>query len=82
MWFPRIEAPNSTVFRATAFVNKSLTSMESHYSNNERKFSGILHSIEKFHHYCLAHETSMVTGYKPLVAIFKKDVTNLSYILQ
>ena len=43
---------------------------------------GILHGLEKFHHYCFDREVLVITGHKPLVSIFKKDVATLSQQIQ
>ena len=59
-----------------------MTSTETHYSNTEREVLGILHDIEKFHHYCFSLEVSVITDHKPLMAIFKNDVATLSQKLQ
>ena len=52
------------------------------YSNIEREALDILHALEKFHHYCFAHEVNIITNHKPLVAILEKDVTGLLHRLQ
>ena len=41
-----------------AFVSKSVTSGETHYSNIERGALGIPHGLEKFHHYCFTHDVN------------------------
>ena len=41
-----------------------------------------MHSLEKFHHYCLGREVLVITHHKPLVSIFKKDVATLSQRIQ
>ena len=51
------------------FTSKSLSSAQTHYSSIDREALGILH-------------LDMITDHKPLVAIFKKDVTSLSIRLQ
>ena len=82
MWFPRNEVPGNAALQPIAFMSKSPTSSKMHYSNIERETLGILHDLENFQHYCCTLEVSTVTDYKPLVAIFKKDVANLSHRLQ
>ena len=72
MWFPRIEAPANAVLQPTTFVSK----------NKEREALGMLYDLEKFHHYCFAHDISRIRDHKPLVAIFKKDIASLSHRLQ
>ena len=79
MQFPRNEAPDNAALWSIAFMNKSLTCAETCYGNTERVALGILHCLNKFHHYCFSHEVSMITDHKSLVAIFKKDGGSLSY---
>ena len=38
----------------------------------------ILHGLEKFHHYCITLEVSMIMDHKPSVAILKKGAASLS----
>ena len=52
------------------------------YSKIEREGLGIPHGVEKFYHYCFAHEVHVITEHKPLVAIMCKDVATLSQQLQ
>ena len=70
--------PDNTKLCPIAFASKCLTDAECRYSNIEREVLGILHGLEKFHHYCFARDIYVVTDHKPLVSIFKKDVANLS----
>ena len=79
---PRDMAPDNNILRPIAFASKSLSIREKRYSNIEREALGILHGLEKFHHYCFAREVSIITDHKPLVAIFKKDIATLSQKLQ
>ena len=65
-----------------AFASKSLTGAEQRYSNIEQKSLGILHGLEKFHHYCFGREVLVITDHKLLVSIFKKDVATLSQQIQ
>ena len=51
--------------------------METHYSSIDREGLGI-----DFHHYYFTHKVNMIMNHKPLVVIFKKDDTNLSYRFQ
>ena len=75
-------APDNTILHPIAFASKSLTGAECRYSNIEREALGILHSLEKFHHYCFGREVIVITDHKPLVAILKKDVATLSQCMQ
>ena len=52
--------------------------VESRYSNIKCKALGILHGLEKFHHYCFVREVLVITDHKPLVSMFKKDVAIFS----
>ena len=74
--------PDNTILRPIIFASKSLTSMEQRYNNMEREALGILHGLERFHHYCFAREISIITDHKPLVAIFKTDAATLSKRIQ
>ena len=65
-------APENTILHPITFASKSLTGAECRYSNIKREALGILHGLEKFHHYCFAREVLIITDHKPLVAIFKK----------
>ena len=73
---PEDIALDNTILRLIAFVSKSLTSAEHRYSNIEREALGILHSLEKFNHYCFAMEVSIITHHKSLVAIFSHPFTS------
>ena len=58
-------------------MSKSLTGVEHRYSNIKHGALGILHGLEKFHHYCFSMEVLIITDHKPLVSMFKKDVATL-----
>ena len=45
-------APDNTILCPIAFESKCLTSAEQRYHNIEHEMLGILHGLEKFHHYC------------------------------
>ena len=74
--------PDNTILHPIAFASKSITGAEHRYNNIERETLGILHGLKKFHHYSFAREVHIITDHKPLVAIFKKDVTMLSPCIQ
>ena len=74
--------PNGTILHPITFASKSLTGTEHMYSNIEREALGILHELQKVHHYCFAREVLIITNHKPLVAIFKKDMATLSQCMQ
>ena len=75
-------APDNTILCFITFARKSLMGTESRYSNIECEALGILHGLEKFHHYCFSREVLMITDNKPLVSMFKKDVATLSQCIQ
>ena len=50
--------PDNTILHPIAFASKSLTGAEQRYINIKREALGILHSLEKLHHYCLAERYS------------------------
>ena len=74
--------PYSTILYPIAFASKGLTGAECMYSNIEREVLGMLHGLEKFHHYYFARDVYVITDHKPLVTIFKKDVATLSQGIQ
>ena len=74
--------PDNTILQPIAFASKSLMDAECRYSNIECKALGILHGLEKFHHYCFGREVLVITDHKPLVSMFKKDVATLSQCIQ
>ena len=57
-------------------------SPEQRYSNIEHGELGILHGLEKFHHYCFGREVLIITDHKPLAVMFKKDVATVSQHIQ
>ena len=79
---PCIKAADNTALHLTTFDRKTLSNMETRYSNNNSNVLPILHRLQKFPHYCFTHEISTITDQKPFVAIFKKDAVTLSWWLQ
>ena len=75
-------APDNTILCPITFVSKSLMGTEHRYSNIEHKALGILHGLEKFHHYCFGREVLIITDNKLLVYMFKKDVATLSQCIE
>ena len=76
------EIPDNATLHPTAFTSLSPLSAQWHYNNIEWESLGILHGLEKFHHYCFAKEVCVITDHKSLVAIISKDVAMLSQHLQ
>ena len=75
-------ALDNTILCPITFVSKSLTDAKRRYSNIKCEVLGILHGLEKFHHYCFGREVLIITDHKPLISMFKKDVATLSQCIQ
>ena len=75
-------ATDSTILHPITFASKSLTDAECRYSNIKCEVLGILHDLEKFHHYCSGREVLFITDHKPLVSMFKIDIATLSQFIQ
>ena len=75
-------ASHNRTLHPIVFASKSLTGAEPRYSNIEREALGILHGLEKSHHYCFGQEVLFITDHKLLVAMFKKDVATMSQYIQ
>ena len=57
--------------RPIAYAFKTLSNRERNYSQIEREaLSIVLHGIKKFHQHLYGHKFSLLTDYKPLLAIF------------
>ena len=75
-------APDNTILCPITFVSKSLMGAECRYSNIKCKALGILHGLDKFHHYCFSREVLIITDHKLILSMFKKDVATLSQCIQ
>ena len=75
-------APDNTILCPIAFVSKSLTEAEQRCSNIKREALGILHGLEKIHHYCFGRKVLIITNHILLVSIFKKDLATLLQFIQ
>ena len=75
-------APDNTILCPIAVASKSLAGAEQRYSNIKHEVLGILHGLEKFHHYCFGREVLIITDHKPLISMFKRDVATLSQHIQ
>ena len=71
---------DNTILHSIPFASKSLTGAEWRYSNIKQE--GILHGLEKFHHYCFGREELTTMDNKPLVSMFKKDVATFLQCIQ
>ena len=78
----RDEVPNNTALHLLAFMSKILSSIEQWYSSIGWEAFGIVHCLEKFHHYCFTKEVIVIKDHKPLVTMVSKDITTLSWWLQ
>ena len=76
------EVPHNATLHPTVFANKGLSNAEECYSNIELEAIGILHGLEKFHHYHFAKDVCLITDHKPLVAIISHDAAMLPQHLQ
>ena len=56
-------APDNTILRPIAFASKSFMGAKQRYSNIQCETLGILHSLEKFHHYCFGREVLVITNH-------------------
>ena len=74
--------PKTFQFQAVAYASKSLPSTEQNYSKIEREAFGVLHSLEKFQHYCYGCVVHVITDHRPLLSLMHKDVSNASPHLQ
>ena len=70
--------PESFQLKLVAYASKSLTTAEQNYSNIECEALGVLHSLEKFHHYCYGCVVHVITDHGPLLSLMHKDVSNVS----
>ena len=68
--------PDNTILHPIAFASKGSTSAEHRYSNIEREVLGILHGLEKFHHYCFVRDVYVITDHKPTGSHFQKGCSN------
>ena len=69
--------PDNIILCPIAFASKSLMGTEWRYGNIEQEALGIVHGLEKFHHYCFSREVLIITNHKLLVSMFKKDAATL-----
>ena len=64
------------------YGSKTLTDTESWYANTERELLAVVASVEKFHTFCYGRSTIVLSDYKPLASIVKKDLVNAPPRLQ
>ena len=54
------EVTDNTILHQIVFASKILLNTDQHYSNIECEALGILHGLEKFHHYCFTREVCII----------------------
>ena len=60
------------------YASKTLSSIESNYSNIECELLGVLFAIMHFKHFTYGHTVYVITDHKPLVSLFKKSLVDAS----
>ena len=75
-------AADNTILCPIKFVSKSLMGVKHRYSNIKYEALGILHELDKFHHYYFSREVLIIMDHKPLVSMFTNDVATLSQCIQ
>ena len=65
-----------------AFASKALTQTQAGYSNIEREALGLVHGVQRYHHYLYAKRFIALTDHKPLVDIWNKPLTSAPPRLQ
>ena len=65
--------PNN--LRPVYYVSKMLTVTESNYSNIEREMLGVVFSVLHFKYFTYGHSITVITDHKPLITLFKKNIT-------
>ena len=73
---------DNTILHPITSSSKCLTGAEQRYSNIKPEALGILHALEKFHHYSFSREVLIITDHKLLIAMLKQDVATLSLCVQ
>ena len=59
-----------------AYGSKTLTPVETRYTNIERELLGVVGALEKFHYFTFGRPVTVLTDHKPLIAIAKKALVN------
>ena len=65
--------PNN--LRPAYYVSKTLTAMESNYSNIEGEMLGMVFSVLHFKHFTYGQQVTVITDHKPLITLSKKNIT-------
>ena len=64
------DIPNN--LRLVFYASKTLTEIESNYSNIEREMLGVVFSILHLKHFTFGYKVHVVTDHKPLITLFRK----------
>ena len=70
------EIPNN--LHPISYVSKTLSEMESNYSNIERELLDVVFSVTHFKHFTYGRPVTIISDHKPLVSLFKKSLTSSS----
>ena len=70
------DIPNN--LRPIVYASKTLSQIESNYSNIECKLLGVVFSCLHFKHFASGHKVTVITDHKPLVSLFKKSLGSSS----
>ena len=60
--------------RPVFYASKTLTVTESYYSNIEREMLGVVFSILHLKHFTFGRHVHIITGHKPLIMLFNKNL--------
>lgn len=60
-----------------AFASRSLTDSEKRFAQIEKELLAICFAVQKFHYYIYGRNCEVRTDHKPLISIFKKDLTKV-----
>ena len=65
--------PNN--LRPVYYASETLTNTESNYNNIEREMLGVMFSVLHFKHFSYGQQVTVITDHKPLITLFKKNIT-------
>ena len=67
-----------TNLRPISYTSKTLSTIESNYSNIEHELLGLLFAVTHFKHFTYGRLVHIITDHKPLVSLFKKSLVDSS----
>ena len=65
-----------------AYASRRLSDAETKYAQIEKEMLSVIYGLEKFHQYTYDREVSVITDYKPLIAIVSKALSKAPRKLQ